>query len=261
MYGFLGAGNMGGAILRGAAAKFGAERFSVYDLNSAVSENLAVELGVKSVQNSSTLAENSKFVILCVKPQTYKSLLSEIAPALKSKVLVSIMAGVPISDLRAAVGEDVEIVRVMPNLPAMVGSGCTEIASDSPASAASLEAVRELFSSVGEVLLLPEKQLDAATASASCSPAFAFIFVEALADAGVSAGLARADAVKMAAAALGGAAKMVLAGEDPAVLKNRVTSPGGSTIRGVAKLEELAFRGAIMAAYEASYERNKALGK
>ncbi|MDR0937175.1 MAG: pyrroline-5-carboxylate reductase [Oscillospiraceae bacterium] len=260
MYGFLGAGNMGGAILRGAVAKFGAERFAVYDVNAEIRESLAKKLGISTVQNSSKLVELSNFVFLCVKPQTYKAVLNEISPLLKGKVLVSIMAGVTISSLREVVGEGVEIVRVMPNLPAMVAKGCTEIAKDSPATDENLKVVRELFSSVGEVLLLPEKQLDAATVSASCSPAFAFLFIEALADAGVGAGLQRADAVKMAAAALAGAAQMVLEGEDPAVLKNRVASPAGSTIKGIVTLENKAFRGAIISAYESSFERNLQLG-
>jgi pyrroline-5-carboxylate reductase len=261
MYGFLGAGNMGGAILRGAVAKFGAERFAVYLRDAVKRQSLSDELGVTIVQNGSKLAEVSNVVLFCVKPQTYKPLLNEIAPMLKGKTVVSIMAGVTVAALREIVGEGVEIVRTMPNLPCLIGRGCTEIASDSVCGAETLRNVVELFSSVGEVLLLPEKQIDAASVSAGCSPAFAFMFIEALADAGVSAGLSRADAVRMAAASLSGSAQMVLAGEDPAVLKNRVASPGGSTIKGIAALEDRAFRGAVMAAYEASFARNIELGR
>jgi pyrroline-5-carboxylate reductase len=154
-------------------------------------------------------------------------------------------------------GDATAVVRVMPNMPAMIGRGMTSIANDTPCP----PEVEAVLNASGEICCLPESQLDAATAAAGCSPAFAFMFIEALADAGVAAGLSRDNAVKLAAGALEGAAAMIVNGGEPARLKDAVCSPAGSTIAGVAELESSGFRGSVMRAFNASWERNKELGK
>jgi len=257
-YAFIGAGNMGGAILRSAASALPAAEFIVYDVAEHKAKELADSFSnVRVAKNVTDAVEAADYIFICVKPQYRKEPLKEIASVIGNKTLVSIMAGVTVVSLRAELGGETNIVRVMPNMPAMIGKGMTSIANDLPCP----EDVAAVLKASGEICFLPESQLDAATAAASCSPAFAFMFIEAMADAGVAAGLSRENAVKLAAGALSGAAAMILDGGEPAKLKDAVCSPAGSTIAGVAELENSGFRGAVMRAVLASWERNKELGK
>jgi pyrroline-5-carboxylate reductase len=257
-YAFIGAGIMGGAILRSSAVALSDAEFFVFDVIKSKAQEFADLFGNISAVDSITDAVNSaEYIFICLKPQYASEPLKEISAVIGGKTLVSIMAGVTVAKLRAALGDVPKIVRVMPNMPAMIGKGMTSIADDSPCPP---EAEAVLKAS-GEICCLPESQLDAATAAAACSPAFAFMFIEAMADAGVAAGLSRDNAVKLVAGALDGAAAMIINGGEPAKLKDAVCSPAGSTIAGVAELENSGFRGSVMRAFTASWERNKELGE
>jgi pyrroline-5-carboxylate reductase len=268
-FSLIGAGNMGSAILRAACRAYGPEGLSITDCDRDRTKMLVNELGCSDAGDNQTAATDTDFVLVCVKPQIIGTVLDEIAPVLKKRenegkaaVLVSIAAGVSIQKIRAHVGESQPVVRVMPNTPALIGKGLMIIASDGSAAKSRVLELEHLLKSCGETMFLSESLMDQATAAASCSPAFVYLFIEALADAGVYAGLARVDAQKMAAIAVMGAASMVLeTGMKPGELKDMVCSPGGSTIRGVASLEESGFRGSVIRAFLEAYARNAEMGK
>jgi pyrroline-5-carboxylate reductase len=258
IYAFIGAGNMGGALLRSAAVALPDAGFVVFDVLSAKARELADAFAnIRAADSVADAVNAADCTFICVKPQYSAKPLDEIAAVIGSKTLVSIMAGVTVAKLRAAVGDAPKIIRVMPNMPALIGRGMTSVADDTPCP----PEVEAVLNASGALCFLPEAQLDAATAAASCSPAFAFIFIEAMADAGVAAGLSRDNAVKLAAGALEGAAAMIVNGGEPATLKDAVCSPAGSTIAGVAELENSGFRGSVMRAFTASWKRSRKLGK
>ena len=268
-FSFIGIGNMGGAILKSACGLLGPKDIFITDKNTALVRESTEKLGCVPVSGNLEAAEKADFVMLCVKPQIVGAVLSEIAPVLKKRedagtpgVLVSIAAGVTIESLRAYVGQTQPIVRVMPNAPAMVGKGLSVIAVDGSTEEASVSQLEAMLKGSGETMYLSESLMDQATAAASCSPAFVYMFIEALADAGVMTGLSRKDALKLSAGAVWGAASMVLETDmGPGELKDMVCSPSGSTIRGVAALEEAGFRGAVIKGFMAAYERNVEMGQ
>ncbi|MDR2530878.1 MAG: pyrroline-5-carboxylate reductase [Oscillospiraceae bacterium] len=251
-YAFIGAGNMGGAILRAATREFGAGNFVVYERDAKLSNRLASEVWTHMATSEADAADSAQTIFLCVKPQYCAEPLQRLAPVLKGtdKTLVSIMAGVTLAELRERLDGFSRIVRVMPNMPALSGKGLMAVANDTECP----EDVTAVLETCGEVVSIPEHLMNAETVAAACSPAYVFMFIEAMADAGVYVGLSRADATKFAAAALSGAAAMVLDGGEPAKLKDAICSPGGSTIRGVAELENSGFRGAVMRAFKASFD-------
>lgn len=276
-FSFIGAGNMGGAILRAACKCLDPRNIYVTDADAKKAAGMAEELGCKYIRTNTEAAEAADFLMLCVKPQAVASVMEEVAPALEKRVgegrpavLVSIAAGIKISKLRQYTGAMQPIIRVMPNTPALIGKGLMIISADSGSGTESdiikghdiVAELEEVLKGCGETMRLPEEYMDQATAAASCSPAFVYMFIEALADAGVMKGLSRKDSQRMAAAAVLGAGAMVLeSGMGPAELKDMVCSPSGSTICGVAALEEAGFRNAVIKAFLASYERNLEMGK
>jgi pyrroline-5-carboxylate reductase len=200
---------------------------------------------------------------LAVKPQ----LLASVSGGLKGKIptgtlVVSIAAGVRLSQLAAWLGEDVRLIRVMPNTPCLVGQGACAFSLGKQATAADAETVEKLLKAVGTAYEVEEKLLDAVTGLSGSGPAFVYVMIEALGDAGVNMGLPRAIASALAAQTVRGAAEMVLAtGEHTAVLKDRVASPGGTTIAGLQALENGGLRGTLIAAVEAATKRSIELGK
>ena len=261
--GFIGTGNMGGA-LASAAAKSGEAQVLLANRTRAKAEALAARIGA-AVSGNKRIAEEADHIFLGVKPQMMADMLTGIAPALKERgsapVLVSMAAGVTIARIRELAGGDYPVIRIMPNMPAAVGEGVIFYACSENCEKAQLEAFLRYMQPAGRLFPLEEKLQDAGSAVAGCGPAFAYMFVQALADGGVECGLPRAKATEYAAQMLLGSAQMVLqTGAHPEKLKDDVCSPGGSTIAGVHALENAAFRAACMDAVTAAYERTKGLG-
>ena len=260
--GFVGAGNMGGALAQAVCNKMGGENVIVSCRNIDKAKKISDILGC-NYGTSADVVKASKFVFLGVKPQ----MISEIADDLKSAfnqnyecIIVSMLAGVTTDTLKGLFG-DKKIIRIMPNTPTAAGEGMTLVTSNTKVTEDDIAEFKDLMSMSGTLDVIPEKLIDAATAVSGCGPAFVYMFIEALADGGVKCGLPREKAVKYAAQTLLGSAKMVLeTGRHPEELKDAVCSPGGSTIAGVHSLEKGAFRNAAMDAVEASYKKTQKLG-
>jgi len=265
MFGFIGTGNMGGALARAAVRAMGPEKVLLADHNRQLAETLAAELGCQAVTNAE-LAAQCDMIFLGVKPQFLKGMLADLAPALAAKAdpfcLVSMAAGVSMADVLTFAGGDYPLIRIMPNTPASVGCGMILYDSTETVTDVMLDLFRRGMSDAGVLDALPERLIDAGSAVTGCGPAFVDLFLEALADGGVACGLPRDKAMVYAAQMVLGSAKLALeSGRHPGQLKDAVCSPGGSTIAGVRALEQHAFRAAVMDAVDAAYEKTKALGK
>ena len=265
MFGFIGTGNMGGALARAAVRAMGPEKVLLSDHNRQLAESLSAELGCQAVTNGE-LAAQCDMIFLGVKPQFLKDMLADLAPALAAKTapfcLVSMAAGVSMADVLAFAGGNYPLIRIMPNTPASVGCGMILYDSTENVTADILDRFRRAMSDAGVLDALPERLIDAGSAVTGCGPAFTDLFLEALADGGVACGLPRDKAMVYAAQMVLGSAKLALeSGRHPGQLKDAVCSPGGSTIAGVRALEQHAFRAAVMDAVDAAYEKTKALGK
>ncbi len=262
-FGFIGTGNMGGALAR-AAAKSGTEVL-LANRTAAKAEALAAELGAQAVTNEEA-ARRADYLFLGVKPQMMEGMLSSIAPALAARtdrfVLVSMAAGLSTGDIRRMAGGDYPVIRIMPNTPAAIGEGMILYTTTEDVTAEELDTFLQGMSAAGRLATLEERLIDAGSAVSGCGPAFVDLFVEALADGGVACGLPRATALELAAQMTAGSARLILSsGQHPGVLKDQVCSPGGSTIMGVKALEDGAFRSTVMEAVMAAFEKTKALGK
>jgi len=250
--GFIGAGNMGSAIIRG-AVKSGMvkpESISIYDPDSTKTAALKKETGIGVAQNSLEVAAQSDIIILAVKPNMVKSVLETIKSGFDvSKVLVTVAVGIPIKFYKDILGNDRKIIRTMPNTPALVGEGMTLMSYDANVTEAEANTVKGLLECVGKVDRLDEKLMSEVTALTGSSPAYVYMFIEAMADAAVLSGIPRGTAYKLAAQAVLGSAKMVLeTGKHPGELKDEVCSPGGTTIEAVSALEKNKFRYAVIEA-------------
>lgn len=263
--GFLGAGNMGEAMIRGilAAKLFPRTALKVLDARPGRGEELRARFGVGVAQDVARLVRGCGTVVFAVKPGDVPSVLREVAAAgpPRDTLFITIAAGVKTSVFRAALGEKARIVRAMPNTPAQVGAGCTGLFYTDPVARAQRGRAREIFASFGTVAeFRREELLDVVTALSGSGPAYAFLFIEALADGAVRAGMGREDALLLAAATVEGAARMVReTGKHPGALKDAVTSPGGTTAAGTAALERGAFRGTVMDAVFAAWQRCREL--
>ena len=262
--GFIGCGNMGGALVKAAAKSIDAKNIYIYDRDEEKVGALKAALGVVPCEEEKIIAE-ANYIFLGVKPQALKAAIDEIKDALKARktraVIVSMAAGVKISAITDFFGFELPVIRIMPNTPVSVGEGMilydtNELVSDEEAGA-----FLKIMEKAGRLDRLPEKLIDAGCALSGCGPAFVDLFIEALSDAGVKCGLQRDKALLYAAQTLLGASKLMIeTGAHPAVLKDAVCSPGGSTIAGVHSLEENGFRGAVMDAVCAAFEKTKELG-
>ena len=249
--GFIGAGNMGGALLR--AARKQTDKLAVCDPDAAKAE--ATGAAVLSAQ---VLAHESAFVFLGVKPYLIDEVCASIRDFLPAgAVVVSMAAGVTLARLRAALGTD-RVIRIMPNTPAAVGAGLILYAPDAGVNASAEAAFRRLLAGAGALEKLDEKLIDAGMAVSGCGPAYVYMFCEAMADGAVRCGLPRDAAQRFAAQTLLGAAQMLLqSGAHPGALKDAVCSPGGTTIEGVLALEDAGFRAAVSDAVIRAYEKAK----
>ena len=262
--GFIGTGNMGGALARAAAKSVEKEKLLLSDAYAPVAEKLAEELGCQAVPVLE-VAKTANVIFLGVKPQVISVMLSEIAPVLKPRndfVLVSMAAGVAIRDIQKMAGGNYPVIRIMPNLPVQAGEGMILYDYTDNVTEAQLQAFLDAMQYAGKLDRLPERLIDAGSAVSGCGPAFVCLFVEALADGGVACGLTRAQALVYAEQTLLGTAKTLLEKSmHPGMLKDAVCSPGGSTIAGVAALEQGAFRASVMEAVASAYQRTVELGK
>lgn len=261
----LGAGNMGEALLRGilSAGLYKKEEIIASDISKERLAQINSTYGVETTKNNIEASASSKFIIIAVKPDAVKSIIEEISPSIDgSKVIISIVAGVPIERIRRWLKKEAHIIRVMPNTPVLVREGASAIAPGPVVRDREMETVRKIFDSVGKTVILAEKYLDAVTGLSGSGPAYVFTIIEALADGGVKVGLPRKEATLLAAQTVLGAAKMVLeTGRHPGSLKDMVTSPGGTTIEGLHRLEASGIRAALMSAVEHATKRAEELGK
>jgi len=261
--GFIGAGNMGGAMMRGIIAK-GILKGNEIIASDPVKENvqkLNKECGITAGKNNPDTVKKSDIVVLSIKPQYYEEAIHEIASHIKAEqIIVTIAPGKTLEWLTGQFGKPVKLVRAMPNTPAMVGEGITGICRSDNVTDAELEMIREIMSGFGIVEVIPEKLMDAVVAVSGSSPAFVFMFIESLADGAVAEGMPRAQAYRFAAQAVLGSAKMVLeTGKHPAELKDMVCSPGGTTIDAVRTLEEYGFRSAVEEAVAVCAEKSRSM--
>jgi len=263
--GFIGAGQMARALAAGfVRAKLAlAEQILAADPSRPALEAFAAQVpGARILPDNAAVATEADLVWLAVKPQQVPAAIAEVRAALTpQKLVISIAAGVRLATLAEGLGKNVRLVRVMPNTPCLVGQSASGYSLGPRATEADAQLVGRLLTAVGLALPLEEKLLDAVTGLSGSGPAFVYLMIEALSDGGVRMGLPRDVSLALAAQTLRGAAQMVLeTGEHPAVLKDRVTSPGGTTIAGLQVLEAGGLRGNLIAAVEAATRRSIELG-
>lgn len=258
-WGFIGAGKMASALIQGMinAGRVGPEQIVASDPAESARSALAEHGGVSVTTSNLDVARRCQVVILAVKPQSMAGVLEELQPAMTAEHLViSIAAGVPLDVMASGLGPDCRLVRVMPNTPALVGAGAAGYCLGPNATERDEQLVRACLESVGRCYRVPEALLDAVTGLGGSGPAFVYAMIEALSDGGVRVGLPRDVATGLAAQTVFGAARMVLeTGLHPGVLKDQVTSPGGTTIAGLHALERRGFRAALMDAVESATHR------
>lgn len=260
--GFIGMGNMGTAIMRGLLKTYKPEELLFTSAHETKMQKITEETGVAHVSTATECAEQVKYLVLAVKPQVLPTVFKELNGKIREdQVVISIAAGYAIADLQSGLGESARIVRSMPNTPAMVGEGMSGVSYDEALfTDEEKDVIDGFFTSFGKMEKVDEKLMDVVGSASGCSPAYVYMFIEALADGCVKNGLPRQAAYKMVAQAVLGSAKMVLeTGKHPGELKDMVCSPGGTTIEGLAALEENGFRGAIIKACDANFEKNKKL--
>lgn len=263
--GFLGAGKMATALARGwvSAGLTRAERVLASDPVAAARQAFEAETGCRATPDNLPVVQSADLLVLAVKPQSMTGLLAEIKPLLHARhLIVSIAAGITLRQLAEGLGADRRLVRVMPNTPCLVGASAAGYTPGGTATAADAALVERLLNAVGKAFRVPEQLLDAVTGLSGSGPAFVYVVIEALSDGGVRVGLPRDVATILAAQTVFGAAKMVLeTGTHPGVLKDAVTSPGGTTIAGLHALEKGGLRAALIDAVEAATRRATELGK
>lgn len=260
-FALIGCGNMGSAIARGitGAGLIAPADMVVADVNEESQQRLAQELGCTGTCDNVEAVTGAKMVLIAVKPQYLDDAVRAFADAVaEGAIVVSIAAGVTIERLEGLLGESTKIVRVMPNLAATVQAAMSSLTPNANVSAEELAYVKELFSSFGRAEVVPEHLIDAVIAASGSSPAYVCIFIEALADAAVAEGMPRAQAYTFAEQAVMGTAKYLLeTGTHPAVLKDMVSSPAGTTTEAVAALEAGGLRSCVIDAARAAAKRNR----
>ena len=262
-YGFIGTGNMGGAVATAAAKAVGGGNLFLANRTPAKAEALAAELGGQACDNGT--AARQDYIFLGVKPQMMAGMLEGIRPVLRERMekgetftLVTMAASLTIEKIREMAGVEAPTVRIMPNLPVSIGKGV--ILYTASGAEKTLPGLLEALAPAGMLLPVEERLIDAGSAVAGCGPAFACLFAEALADGGVACGLPRAQAQTLALQMLAGTAELLLqTGQHPAALKDAVCSPGGTTIAGVHSLEKGGFRAAAFDAVKAAYDKTLAM--
>ena len=259
-FGFIGIGNMGGAIALAATKAVDPAQIMVSAQHPERAAEFSARYGTVASDNK-TIAQTCKFVVLGVKPQYMDSVLKELKPILEVRtdcILVTMAAGLTMQNIASMVGGGYPVIRIMPNTPARVGKGVIIYDANDRVRAEDLSEFLEAIAPAGMLDHLPEKLIDAGSAVAGSGPAFISMFIEALADGGVACGLPRAKAMEYAAQMVAGTAALMQESHDhPGAMKDAVCSPGGSTIQGVRMLERGGLRSAVTEAIIATYEKNK----
>jgi pyrroline-5-carboxylate reductase len=263
--GFAGAGQMGEALIQGLleAGSYQPAGVMASDARSERLQFMRERFGIQVTSRNADLAKRCKTVVLAVKPQDMPSALSDINPHVgKEHLVISIAAGVPLRYLETQLPEGVRVVRTMPNMACLIQMGCSALAPGQHATRADMDRAKSIFKAVGAVVEAEEKWMDAVTALSGSGPAYVFLFLEALIEAGARMGLPRDISRTLAQHTLRGAAELALtSGVHPAELKDRVASPGGTTLAGLAELEKGAFRSLLLQAVQAAALRAKELGE
>ncbi len=260
---FLGAGNMANALIKGLVrAGTKPSTITATVMRAEKQTELQQAHGIRVGFDNLAAASAAEVIVLCVKPQAMDKVLTQIAPAINAtKLVISVAAGVPIAAIERRFGPGTRIVRAMPNTPALVGRGATAISGGEHATPDDVALATKVFDAVGLTTVLDESQLDAVTGLSGSGPAYIFLIIEALSDAGVKVGLSRHIALKLAAQTVLGSAHLLLeTGQHPGHLKDQVTSPGGTAIAGLHTLEAGGLRTTLMDAVEAATRRAKELG-
>lgn len=262
--GFVGAGQMATALAAGfcRSGKLSASDIVVHDPSQESVDRFQAHVsGAHIANNNPDVLQSAELVFLAVKPQVIPVIVSELNPPSPDLTFVSVMGGITLDWLIESLGTS-NVIRTMPNTPCLIGQGAIGISPADSVDEKVIQYVSELFESVGWPVRLPERLIDAVTGLSGSGPAYVFQFIEALADGGVACGIPRDTAMKLAAQTVAGAANMVLqTGEHPAVLKDRVASPAGTTIAGIQALEENGFRAAAIQAVVAATNRSIELGE
>jgi pyrroline-5-carboxylate reductase len=262
--GFLGTGNMAEALIRGLlhSGVVGASQVVGSDPRTERCQEMTEKYKIAVGTDNVDVARRSDILILSVKPQVMSKVLDEVAPHVHPNALViSIAAGIPIAAIEAKLPK-ARVVRTMPNTPALVGAGATAVAAGGHATPDDLQSAKRIFDSVGLTVILEEAQMDAVTGLSGSGPAYMFLVIEALSDAGVKVGLSRYNALALAAQTVLGSAKMLIeTNEHPGRLKDMVTSPGGTAIAGLHTLEQGGLRTTLINAVEAATKRSRELGE
>ncbi len=263
--GFIGIGNMGGAILQGYRNQAKEENHDIliFDLNKEKTLKMAQDLEVEFCQGQKELVKKSDVIILAVKPYNFEELLEEIKNDIKEdSLIISIAAGVSIRYIRKNIGEKGKIVRVMPNLPALINQGVTSISREENISEAMFEVAKNIFEGIGKVFEVPEDMIHTVIGVSGSSPAYTCMYIDALARSAEKRGMKREEALEFAAYSVAGAARTVIETKvDPDELKKQVCSPNGTTIAAVNKLEELDLYEVIDKGFEEAYKRSKEITK
>ena len=262
--GFIGAGNMGFAMIKGIinSKHINAKNVYVFDLDKEKLHVIKNEMKINVANSTEDIVENCDLIILAVKPNLVKSLLTDLKSKFDTnKILISVAVGIPIKTYEDIIGEDKKIIRTMPNLPAVVGEGMTLACCNSKVGEGEFEAVCKMFECMGEVEIIEERLLTEVTALTGSSPAYMFMILEAMADAAVLSGINRKLAYKLAAQAMLGSAKLFKeSGLHPGELKDRVCSPSGSTIEAVTALEKNGLRYTIIEAMNRCTDKARDIG-
>ena len=260
---FVGGGRMAEALISGVLSSGGykAEQIYVADPDTARLDHLKQQYGIQIGATNHEAVVSGDVIVLAVKPQVTAVVLKEIGDGLAKRLVISVVAGMPLMRIIEACGPQARVIRAMPNTPAMVGEGMTALAIGPGVGESEVACARQLFESVGQVVSVDERFMDAVTGLSGSGPAYVFLMIEAMADGGVKMGLSRETASLLAAQTVLGAARMVLeTRQHPAQLKDQVVSPGGTTIAGLHRLEQGGLRGLLIDAVEAATKRSQELG-
>ena len=263
--GIIGVGNMGEAIIKGIINKkiLSSDQILIYDKIEEKAKNISESYGVGIAKSNSLLSKLSEIIILAVKPQDLEKTVNEIKDSLtEDKILVSILAGVSLGRIKSLLNINIPVVRVMPNTPALVGDGSIAVSFEDNLNNEKREYIKSLLSALGKVYEVEEKLMDVITGLSGSGPAYVFTFIDALAQGGVKKGLPYQLALDLAIQTVLGSAKLLQeTREHPMVLRDKVSSPAGTTIYGLHSLEKHNFRNAVISAVEEATERSKELGK
>ncbi|NNG00483.1 MAG: pyrroline-5-carboxylate reductase [Desulfobacteraceae bacterium] len=264
--GFIGTGNMGQALISGLLSSGSARKTNIFcsDVRENVLEELETKYGITTTTDNLELVKASDIIIYAIKPQIMASVLKETAPHLDmTKIIISTAAGVPMAAIESALGKDLRLIRVMPNVAVSVKQGASAIAAGAHTQKEDIALAMEIFNSVGKCIFLKENNLmDAVTGLSGSGPAYIFLIIDALADAGVKMGLSRQESLCLSTQTVLGAAQLLMETKShPGQLKDMVTSPGGTAIAGLHTLEKGGLRTTLINAVEAATLRSKELGE